>query len=117
MTQTIKRFNEMQAGLTVIGRQRLSFFFLGAILLSLAVYISMLNLAIAEEYRKERTLKETRLISQDMQSREEFLMARLQEFYEAHAASFVSIKNEPHFVSRAANVAQVSRSLKGPNAQ
>ncbi|MEK7084991.1 MAG: hypothetical protein AAB904_00515 [Patescibacteria group bacterium] len=117
MTKAIHYLGEVHAGLNIQERQRIGILLLSAVLLGLALYISMLNLAITEEYRKEKILKEARLISQEMHTRDEFLIAKLQEFYDARAAAFISIEQEPYYVSRAANVAHASSRLAGTRAE
>lgn len=117
MTRTIRYLGEAHSGLNIRERQRIGILLLSAVLLSLALYISMLNLAISEEYRKEKILKEARLTSQETQTREEILIAKLQEFYDTHAAAFVSAEEEPYYVSRAANVAQASQNRTGKRAE
>ena len=117
MAKAIRYLGEMQAGFNIRERQRIGILLLSAVVLSLALYISMLNLAITEEYRKEKILKETRLISQELHTREEFLIATLQEFYDSHAAAFISAAEEPDYISRRANVAQASQGRGGRRAQ
>ena len=117
MTHAFHYLGEAHAGFPILSRQRIGILLLSGVVLSLALYISMLNLAITEEYRKEKILKETRLISQELHTRDEFLIAKLQEFYDAHAAAFISIEQEPYYVSRAANVAQASRNFTNGKAQ
>lgn len=117
MTKIIHYLGEMHDDLNILQRRRIGILLLSAVLLSLALYISMLNLAITEEYRKEKILKEARFVSQEMQTREELLIAKLQEFYDAHVAAFVSAEQEPHYVSRAANVAHASQNRTGKKAQ
>ena len=87
--------------------KRLGLFFLMIILAGLAVYISALNLAVWEGFGKRRLEKNSKILRQEIQAREESFISSLNSFYETNAAGFASSnKNPAQFVSRRANVAR-----------
>lgn len=88
--------------------KQLSLFLLMIMLTGLAVYISALNLAVWEGFGKSRLEKNSKVLRQEIQAREEFFILSLNSFYEKNAAGFAasSGKNSAQFVSRRARVAR-----------
>ncbi|OGF70439.1 hypothetical protein A3H65_01610 [Candidatus Giovannonibacteria bacterium RIFCSPLOWO2_02_FULL_45_14] len=72
----------------------------------LLIYITMLNMAISENFRKGELDRRIRITRQDIQDREEVFIAGLSGFYDQYSASFEK-KEIPkqEFVSRESNFA------------
>lgn len=110
MTQRIlnKTYNAGHQ-ISALRQDRLGLFLLAVILTSLLVYIYGLNLAIGEGFQKDRLEKSLKVARQDLQSRQEFFVSQLSQFYENEASAFVGTEvSKTQFVSRGANVARIS---------
>lgn len=76
----------------------------------LAVYITTLNMAVSENFRKGELDRQARSARQDIQDREELFIEGLSVFYDNYSASFGKKEiSKQEFVSRESNFA-LSRS-------
>ena len=110
MTQRIlNKTYETSHRIGALRQDRLGLALLGVILVSLSIYIYGLNLAIWEGFQKDRLEKSLKISRQDLQSRQEFFISQLSQFYENEASAFVGAEaSKAQFVSRRANVARAS---------
>lgn len=77
------------------------------IVLLLTIYVVSLNFAVSEAFYREKFQRDLKILRQDLQKNEEFLIAKLSEFYSDYSEAFV--QNNPgreEFVSRRQNLVQ-----------
>ncbi len=77
----------------------------------LVIYTASVNFAISEGFEKEYQKKETNLLRQELEEREESFLSRLDSFYQETSDLFSSNQNSEKtakFVSRTSSFAQAN---------
>ena len=102
MTKTISYIPKVISNFfDMFSHERLGYFFVSSILISAAIYISGLNMAIAENFHHGKIEVAITHSQHDLAAKNEFFVQKLSEFYAENAASFnVAQSSKQQFVNR-----------------